>query len=163
MKRYMTLVILVTLFPVTAIAEDTKVAFSVNLLKSDETQLSEQLIFRLKEEVRKSSQLELVHNDDQAVYSIDVSTLAYGDDSADAHQIVWAATLSVKDMQSEAWVLADQTVGYVGRDRLKDQAANLMVWIDKNLSTAVQFRLGSFVRATKCKDDKIKKEDASTL
>lgn len=155
MKRYLALVLLVALFPAPAITEDTKVAFSVNLTKDGGAteQLSDQFIYRLKEEIRKSSQLQLVQNDDQAVYSVNVRTISFKDESRDPSMIVFSATLTVKDARTGQWVYSDQNVGYLGRERVQDLAAGLMVWIDNNTEFTLKYREASILAARKqCKD-----------
>ena len=164
MKRYVTLLILVCAFPAPARAvEAAPVAFAVNHEKDSDASIEGQLIYRLKEEVRKSSQLELVHSDDSAVYSIDVSTMVRNSEAEDPLQVIYAATLSVKDTEIGLWLLLDQTVGFAGRDRLHDAAAHLMVWIDENTEMAIKVRLAGLARMVNDESDdkKTRRKDSA--
>lgn len=165
MSRLLALLALISVLAAPALSADSKMNFSINHRRDAEDDvIGRQLVFRLKEEVRKSSQLELVAGDGSAVYSIDVSTLVRTEEEADPISVMYAATLSIKDMQTDAWLLLDQTVGYAGRERLQDAATGLMVWIDKNVETAVKVRLATLVRSLEqCKDDKAKKKDSRLL
>lgn len=158
MKKYLAFLAL-TLLPVIAAAEGEMAFFVQHEKDKNDRVIGDQLEFRLKEEIRKSSRLKLFQEEKDAVYGVYLTTLVRAHEADDPLEMIYAATLMVKEDPTKQWITLDQTVGIAGRDRLQDVASRLMVWIDTNIDGAVKIRLASLVlMQLHCNEEMAKKD-----
>src|SRR5688572_26875545 len=76
-------------------AADMKYQLSINHLGDDD--LGRQLVYRLKEEVRKSATINLASNDDDAFYSIDMMTMSDDERAQDPSRTVYSVSFTMRD------------------------------------------------------------------
>lgn len=119
---------------------DLRYQLSINHIGDDD--LGVQLVYRLKEEVRKSATISLASNDDDAFYSIDMMTMSDDERTNDPSRTVYSLSFTMRDPRTGGWVSYNSRLGISGRERITETASDLIVWATKNVEEALLHRFG---------------------
>lgn len=125
---------------VTPIAQAQTHNWAVMITMGGTSRMGKQLLYRVKEEIRKSSTLGLVDDQDETKIRVRLTTLPDDPNDNVATVLTYAITMEIEDPLSHRWVLWHSNVGVVGRDAIQSAAADLIVVIADKADSGMKER-----------------------
>lgn len=104
---------------------------AVKVIHKGDDLLGKRLVFRLKEEVRRSTQFFLTDSADVYVAGLHILTASPG--QADQRMAIYSATLLLRDPKDGAPDYCAPYLGYAETERVDEAAVDLLVWFSEQL------------------------------